>query len=218
MFKESVLVHLFRCTGKVVFHDHLFLLKGCTFLISEIRSIFTVHRGMYLLIFYLKMIHSDSIHKGPWMFSAAVFSLQAVLPSEAHSCEWGRSRFFVENSMRLKCLGVWFTETSMSNKKLEMLRKEMLIGKLCIKSYSLQDSWWFSLFGVHNHGLSPGIKHWGFLPITEDSVVLSFPTNQEVEELILQNVLLLWNLFPRFVSLCLFNPVPLWLDNLPWSA
>lgn len=218
MFKEYVSVHLFRCTGKVVFHDHLFLLKGCSFLISEIRSIFTVYKGMYLLLFYLKMIHSDLIHKGPWMFSAAVFSFRAVLSSEAHSCELGRSRFFVENSMRLKCLGFWFTETSMSNKKLEMLRKEMLIGKLRIKPYSLQDSWWFSLFGFHNHGLSPGIRHWGFLPVVEDSVVPSFPTNQQVEEIILQNVLLLWNLSPCFVPLFLFNPVSLWLDGLPWSA
>lgn len=74
------------------------------------------------------------------MLSAAAFSFQAVLPSEAHSCKLGRSGFFVENTGRLKCLGMGFAETSMPNKKLEMLRKEMLIERLWVKSYSSRDS------------------------------------------------------------------------------
>lgn len=99
-----------------------------------------MYKGVCLLIFYLKMIHSGLIHKGPCMLSAAAFSFQAVLPSEAHSCELGRSRLFVENTVTLKCLGMGFAETTMSNKKLDILRKEILTGRLWIKSYSLQDS------------------------------------------------------------------------------
>lgn len=81
-------------------------------------------------IFYLKTIHSGLIHKGPWMLSAAAFSFQAVLPSEAHSYELGRSRFFAENTVKLKSLGMGFAETSTPHKKLELLREAMLIGRL----------------------------------------------------------------------------------------
>lgn len=64
------------------------------------------------------------------MLSAAAFSFQAVLPSEAHSCERGRSRFFAENTVKLKSLGMGFAETNMPHKKLELLREAMLIGRL----------------------------------------------------------------------------------------
>lgn len=63
------------------------------------------------------------------MLSAAAFSFQAVLPSEALSCELGRSRFFAENTVKLKSLGMGFAETSTPHKKLQLLREAMLVGR-----------------------------------------------------------------------------------------
>lgn len=110
----------------------MFLLKrtGCAFSIPEIRSIFSVYKGVYLWIFYLKTVHFGLIHKGPWMLSAEAFSFQAILPSEALSCEVGRSRFFAKNTVKLKSLGMGFAESNMPHKKLELLREAMLVGRL----------------------------------------------------------------------------------------
>lgn len=77
-------------------------------------------------------LHSGLVHEGPWMLSTAASSCQAVLASGVHSHELSRKQFFVENTDRLKHLGVWFAENSMPNKKLEMLVKEMLNGRLYV--------------------------------------------------------------------------------------
>lgn len=77
------------------------------------------------------------------MLSAAAFVFQAVLPREGLSCELGRIRFFAENTVKLKSLGMGFAETSMPHKKLKLLREVILVGRLSgrkVKSYSSQDS------------------------------------------------------------------------------
>lgn len=95
----------FIYSEKVIFHEQIFLLKrtDCEFSISEIRSIFSVYKGVYLQIFYSKTTHCGLIHKGPWTLSAAAaFSFQAVLPSEALSCEQGRSRVLCRKQSQTK--------------------------------------------------------------------------------------------------------------------
>lgn len=95
------------------------------------------------------------------MLSAAAFNFQAVLPSEALSCELGRRRFFAK-TVKLKSLGMGFAETNMPHEKLELLREAILVGRLSgreVKPYSSQDSCCLSSVDVHNQELSPGIRH-----------------------------------------------------------